>query len=576
MYHVFHDMSREMNEQQIYEVLNEYSVPCVYLELLFDSGNHACDGKFLHVNTAFETRFATTTSSMQEKTLQSSGFFAKTTLDNWLIECAHALDLSITYDEILYNIIPDAWLVTTAIPFTPGRVMVFLSEVKEHSLDRVHIEEFFSANLELMCITDMKGEFLKVNNEFERLLGYKPSEMEHTIASSYVHEEEYQRAGEFLARLDSSQELNQFVTRFRCKNGTYKTIEWKSQPHGDYIFSTGRDITAARKLHEDIKRKNEQLTSLATKLKEANNKLTTLAHRDQLTGLFNRTYFDAKVMFEMQSADRNASPLSMIVFDVDFFKTVNDTYGHPVGDEILILLSSILLQNARATDSAFRIGGEEFALLMPDTDSDTAKELAEHLRVSFEGRQHPQVGVVTASFGVAQRRTGESFSSWYRRVDNALYTAKNRGRNLVVCDSCKAFPIVSTNIDWQPGWNSGNTKIDNEHKELLRLALEINDSYYSDESKDTLNLLVEQLLFHVEKHFQDEETILKKIGYPDVTEHASLHTQLIQKMNLLKKDYQDGIIKPSAFFVFVLDEVIVGHLEQEDIKFFPYFTESTN
>lgn len=122
----------------------------------------------------------------------------------------------------------------------------------------------------------------------------------------------------------------------------------------------------------------------------------------------------------------------MIIFDLDYFKRINDTWGHPIGDEVLKQTAEITSSLIRKTDIIFRVGGEEFVILLPKTNISGAQEVAEKLRDTLDRSKHPIVGKFTASFGVGERLGYESFESWYKNVDRALYNAKNEGRNRVV------------------------------------------------------------------------------------------------------------------------------------------------
>jgi diguanylate cyclase (GGDEF) domain len=166
--------------------------------------------------------------------------------------------------------------------------------------------------------------------------------------------------------------------------------------------------------------------------KKTEKMLKNIAITDQLTGLNNRNYFEEKVLEETARSDRYNRPLSMIIFDLDDFKRINDTWGHPIGDEVLKQTAEITSSLIRKTDMIFRVGGEEFIILLPETTISGAQELAEKLRDTLDSNIHPIVGKFTASFGVGERLRDDSFKSWYKNVDRALYYAKNKGRNRVV------------------------------------------------------------------------------------------------------------------------------------------------
>jgi diguanylate cyclase (GGDEF)-like protein len=172
-----------------------------------------------------------------------------------------------------------------------------------------------------------------------------------------------------------------------------------------------------------------ELTLYERKLVETNVK-------DGLTGIFNRRYLDRRIEEEFLRAGRYGRSLSIIVFDIDFFKKVNDTYGHQCGDMVLKNVSKAISESIRKTDSLGRYGGEEFCCILPETGRDTAIEVAERFReliLSLETHFNDRCVKVTISLGVAQlseeTRTDKEL---FRRADEALYEAKRRGRNRVV------------------------------------------------------------------------------------------------------------------------------------------------
>ena len=153
---------------------------------------------------------------------------------------------------------------------------------------------------------------------------------------------------------------------------------------------------------------------------------------DQLTGLYNRRSFDIFFEKELARSNRYGHSLSVVLVDIDHFKKVNDTYGHATGDEVLKELARIIEENIRTSDYACRWGGEEFALLMPETGLRAAKEKAESIRKAVEGHLFTKAGILTASFGVSCPEKDELANVFFERVDRALYKAKDEGRNQVV------------------------------------------------------------------------------------------------------------------------------------------------
>lgn len=156
-----------------------------------------------------------------------------------------------------------------------------------------------------------------------------------------------------------------------------------------------------------------------------------LSITDQLTGLYNRAYLDIKTVEETKSADLNKRAITALLLDIDHFKKINDTLGHLAGDEVLKIFAKILTSSLRSTDIAFRFGGDEFIVLMPDTSVNDAVIEAENLRVKVENSQFLPDLKVTTSIGVAERVSGESLDNWFMRADNALYKVKHECRNKV-------------------------------------------------------------------------------------------------------------------------------------------------
>lgn len=159
--------------------------------------------------------------------------------------------------------------------------------------------------------------------------------------------------------------------------------------------------------------------------------LLQLSITDPLTRLYNRTYFDIRTEKDLETADREGQPLTALLLDVDRFKRINDTCGHLAGDRVLSLFAGLIRASLRSADSAFRFGGDEFCVLMPNTGADQAFAAAERLRATVESSRICSRFPVTTSIGVAQRLPGETVDRWISRADRALYKAKNATRNHV-------------------------------------------------------------------------------------------------------------------------------------------------
>jgi diguanylate cyclase (GGDEF)-like protein/PAS domain S-box-containing protein len=171
-----------------------------------------------------------------------------------------------------------------------------------------------------------------------------------------------------------------------------------------------------------------------TERKNWEKQLEELSITDPLTKAYNRLRFMAALEAEIRRSKRYVSSFSLVMLDIDHFKSINDDYGHDIGDEILIAVTELIQGEIRITDLLSRWGGEEFILLMTHTDGSTAAEAAERIRRSLEAFRFEHVGEVTASFGVTEYRPPEGADAVLKRVDEALYGAKRQGRNRVLYD----------------------------------------------------------------------------------------------------------------------------------------------
>ncbi|PVY76789.1 diguanylate cyclase (GGDEF)-like protein [Tamilnaduibacter salinus] len=162
-------------------------------------------------------------------------------------------------------------------------------------------------------------------------------------------------------------------------------------------------------------------------------RLERLATHDPLTGAKNRRVMEEEMQAAISTFERNDTPHALVILDLDHFKTINDNHGHGVGDVVLRDVADLVNRHTRLSDTLFRFGGEEFVLLMPGVRPEATASVAENLRYKIMTElRGPRGSRITASFGVASLRVGESDDLWLERADSALYEAKTTGRNKVV------------------------------------------------------------------------------------------------------------------------------------------------
>lgn len=174
-----------------------------------------------------------------------------------------------------------------------------------------------------------------------------------------------------------------------------------------------------------------QVGRIGRRIEHDEQELENIATHDRLTGAWNRHQFEATLAQEIRRAERHGFPLSLIMFDIDHFKQVNDRYGHQAGDDLLAILSVYVEANIRDVDMLARWGGEEFMVILPNTGIEAGSRLAEKLRELIEHGCFGEAGRITCSFGVTQFASGDTVESITGRADSAMYEAKQAGRNCV-------------------------------------------------------------------------------------------------------------------------------------------------
>jgi len=193
-----------------------------------------------------------------------------------------------------------------------------------------------------------------------------------------------------------------------------------------------REKELARLNYQDKKKLEEIVSKRTQELLLINKKLEEISVTDKLTKLYNRVKLDKELLYALEYAERYQSPFSLILLDIDYFKSVNDAYGHLVGDTVLIEFANILKFSIRNTDFVGRWGGEEFLVICPKTDKEGAISLVKHIQTQIRNIDFSVVGKKTASFGVTTYYKGDTPTSILKRTDDGLYRAKESGRDTIV------------------------------------------------------------------------------------------------------------------------------------------------
>lgn len=263
---------------------------------------------------------------------------------------------------------------------------------------------------------------------------------------NYGHEREtYQRAGDQInATLHDVSNLMQSVRDTTSHfTGTLKSATNKlskvviPDDISEILATITKETEKMMAYNQELEKRLDQSSRMMGELKRDMERIRRQAVTDGLTGLANRKSFDEQIGRICRDSTKNGLIFSLIMMDIDHFKTFNDTYGHQVGDQVLRLVAMTLINEVKGQDMAARYGGEEFVIILPGTNINAARSVAENLRRSVEKKEvinrstGDNLGQITVSIGVAQFYGGETSEELIRRADMALYAAKNKGRNLV-------------------------------------------------------------------------------------------------------------------------------------------------
>ncbi len=430
-------------------------------------------------------------------------------------------------------------------------LIIILRDISTETEQAMQIEGFLNVNLDMLCVTDTAGNFIRVNHRFEEMIGYTSEELEGKAYLSFIHPDDLESTRIATQALAKRENIKGFTNRYRTKNGQYKFLQWMAQPgYGNSIYSSARDIT-------------EQV--------EKERALQQLAALDVLTGLRNRRALENDILSLLELSNRYSENTSFIMFDLDFFKNVNDSYGHDAGDEVLKTLSRATEEVVRSSDLIYRIGGEEFVIILPKTNIHGASTLAEKLRQKIESLDFHLVGHLTISLGVVEHMKTESLRQILIRADEALYEAKTSGRNrVVVKESMHENTDFYSTIEWYDNYNSGITEIDKQHQSLIELGNELIHLNVSQASKSQIDACLSKLYSSLESHFNYENNYLKQMNYFDAKNHRLIHSNLLTNLSTKIDLYQTHKLSSRSLFSHIVDDIILGHMIDEDKKFFDY------
>lgn len=319
-----------------------------------------------------------------------------------------------------------------------------------------------------------------------------------------------------------------------------------------------------------------------------------LAFFDPLTNLPNRRLALERLSQQLVRGRRSETRLALLFIDLDKFKPINDELGHEVGDWLLQAVAQRILACLRASDTAARMGGDEFVVLLPDLqDNDAAMMVAEKICQALDKEFVTEQGLVlsiSSSIGVALYPDhGDNEKDLLRLGDEAMYQVKKNGRNAVhlyrsapVASGAKAAPPAAAHayvhLRWKDAFKMGNPELDQEHQALFNLANTLLDTVLLRRKQpQVFEAAYEALLVDTAAHFAHEETILRGLGFANLTHHAQQHQVLLSRARALHQQMHDAPEKTGAegeLTKFLVSELVAGHLLKADREFFALFAKS--
>ena len=330
-----------------------------------------------------------------------------------------AIKETIKREKIVRYYVNLVYLTGSLLIFASILFFIFYSKRKTKEIENLYTKFnlIFDNIYDLAYVTEFTRDavpkhFIEVNDMALRKLGYSKSEflkLSHLNIINATNEDILN-----MMKLLFEKDTMTYTTEIKTKDGKIIPFEVTSRIHktqGQYPIGIciARDITDRVKMEKELKR---------------------LSEVDPLTGAYNRNKYKEIIGKEIDRAKRYKYPLSVIMTDVDFFKAINDKYGHVTGDEALKDIVSLIMKNIRSGDYLIRWGGEEFLIIAPYASLNNAFLLSEKLRIQAELHYFSSKGIrITLSFGIAELMENEYEMSLIKRADNALYKAKNSGRN---------------------------------------------------------------------------------------------------------------------------------------------------
>ena len=302
-------------------------------------------------------------------------------------------------------------------------------------------ERFFAVSTDLLCMLDMDGHFVNVNDTWRRQLGYTAKELKSQNYFDFVHPEDTKETMEIMEDLCLNKQVVSFINKYKYSDGSYRYIEWFAQAHDNIIYGSGRDITEKHEKQKEVE---------------------FLSFRDYLTGLYNRRYMEEAL--KSLNISRNL-PLTLMVIDINGLKLTNDAFGHGVGDKLIKSVADIIKNSCRSDDVLGRVGGDEFLILLPNTDFAQAKKIKERMLNATEKANKEAENSLIISFSIG-------YAVKTMETQNIIDIEKTAEKNMYRYKAKHGKQMRNETIEIALGHVFSNDSIEQEHAERVSLFCE--------------------------------------------------------------------------------------------------------
>ena len=428
---------------------------------------------------------------------------------------------------------------------------------------------------------DAQGRYTYASDGVETMMGYKPEEVLGKTVFDFMTEEERQRVAPLFERIVSTKTaVRDMENSILDKDGAAHITLTSGTP----ILGKDGELLGYRGVDRDI-----------TERMRLEGQIRQLAFHDSLTGLPNRRLLSDRMAQVMAANKRSGCSGALLFLDLDNFKPLNDTYGHEVGDLLLIEVANRLRQCVRESDTIARFGGDEFVVILGELAIDRALSslqaatVAEKIRCSLfapytlvvkhEGRSDVAVEHhCAASIGVALFVGDEDDpDEVLKHADGAMYAAKASGRNAIRFapdllrhgDAARNAAADFVPLVWAVEYESGNPLIDAQHRKLFEDINKLLGAVLAVSSANDVSVLIDAVMHSAAQHFKDEEAIIAAVGFPDAEGHAALHHNFLDQAADLVNRFRSGTLPLGELFRFLTKDV-VEHITVSDRTFYSY------